>query len=34
LSGEAGAIGAVRIEAQAHSLLAGVDPTAPPDPKT
>jgi tetratricopeptide (TPR) repeat protein len=30
----AGAIGAVRIEAQAHSFLRGADPTAPPDPKT
>ncbi len=30
----AGAIGAVRIETQANSFLAGVDPTAPPDPKT
>ena len=30
----AGAIGAVRIEAQANNFLAGVDPTAPPDPKT
>ncbi len=30
----AGAIGAVRIEAQANSFLADVDPTVPPDPKT